>query len=118
MIFSIDTDLIINHGQKDEKIKGIKMHCETIGKDEVLLMFYKLFSVIMTDKLALTTHKAKSIGSEKNGKKTLPHPEPTDIDTGRTCNKGKKRKGYKCVTHDNAHKPVIAKNPGVALEQS
>ena len=38
VIFSIDTDLIINHGQKDEKIKGIKMHCETIGKDEVLLM--------------------------------------------------------------------------------
>jgi two-component system, sensor histidine kinase len=34
-------------------------------KDEVLLMFYKLFSVIMTDKLALTSHKAKKFEAEK-----------------------------------------------------
>jgi len=34
-------------------------------KDEVLLMFYKLFSLIMTDKLALTTHKAKLFEAEK-----------------------------------------------------
>ncbi len=38
MIYSIEANLVLNHGEKEEKNKKIKMHCETVGSDEILLM--------------------------------------------------------------------------------
>lgn len=51
--------------KEDVEIMELDINKLDKEKDEVLLMFYKLFSLIMTDKLALTTHKAKQFEVEK-----------------------------------------------------
>ncbi len=40
----------------------------------------------------------------------------TDIDKGRTGNKGKKRQGNDGVTGNNSHQAVISQDPDIALD--